>query len=77
MAADGPVFKRWSEADDIYLRSSWGNVPIPSIAAHLGRTENAILQRAYKVLGTTLDRAPKVGRIKGRRIGPDGRRQKP
>ncbi len=73
---DFPVFKRWSEADDIYLRSSWGNVGIPEIAARLKRTENAILQRAYKVMGTTLDRAPKAGRIKGRRIGKDGKRQK-
>lgn len=66
--ADHPVFKRWSKAQDIYLKDNWGRRPLPDIAAVLGRTEDAIRQRAYKVLGTTIDREPKPGRIKGRRL---------
>lgn len=75
MALDGPVFKRWTHGDDEYLRSNWGRVGISEIAAVLRRTEGSVKQRAYKVMGTTLDRDPKPGRIKGRRIGLDGKRQ--
>ena len=77
MALDGPVFKRWTQADVAYLRAKWGRDSIASIAAALRRTEGSIKQRAYKVIGTTIDRDPKPGRIKGRQIGPDGKRQRP
>lgn len=66
--ADGPVFRRWSRDQDMYLKDNWGRRPLAEIAAVLGRTEDAVKQRAYKVLGTTLDRDPKPGRIKGRRL---------
>ncbi|MEQ8395035.1 hypothetical protein [Thalassobaculum sp.] len=66
--ADGPVFQRWSKAQDMYLKDNWGRAPIAEIAAALGRTEKAITERAYKVVGTTLDRDPKAGRRKGRRL---------
>jgi hypothetical protein len=52
----------------MYLKDNWGRRPLAEIAAVLGRTEDAVKQRAYKVLGTTLDRDPKPGRIKGRRL---------
>lgn len=68
MPADGPVFKRWQPSDDIYIRSAWGKKPVSEIAAVLRRTEDAVKQRAYRLFGTTLDREPVKGRIKGRRI---------
>ena len=52
----------------MYLRSNFGRVSMAEMEAILRRPESAIRQRAYKVLGTTLDREPKPGRIKGRRI---------
>ena len=74
--ADFAVVKRWAADDDAYLRSAWGHRPLPEIAATLRRTENAVKQRAYKILGTTLDRDPKQGRIRGRRINKDGTRNR-
>lgn len=76
MATDGPVFQRWTAEADTFLRSNWGRTSMAEIAAALNRTDNAVKQRAYKVMGTTLDRDPKPGRIKGRRVGKDGRRQR-
>lgn len=68
MTASGPVFKRWTAEDEQYLRSNWERKPLSEICAVLKRPEGAVKQRAYRLLGTTLDREPKPGRIKGRRI---------
>ena len=60
--------RRWMPEDEIYLRRNWELTPVLEIARTLGRTEKAVEQRAYKLFGTTLDRDPKPGRIKGRRV---------
>lgn len=54
-----PIFKRW--AQDQYLKDNWERAPIDRIAAVIGRAEDAIKQREYKLMGTTLDSAP-IGR---------------
>jgi hypothetical protein len=67
MTAEGPIFKRWMPADDMVIRSYWGVKSVEEIAAMLKRTVGAVRQRAWRVVGTTIDRDPKPGRIKGRR----------
>ena len=52
------AFPRWSEDEKTFLREAWGRRPTLEIVAKLGRTEAAIRQEAYKLLGTTLDRPP-------------------
>jgi hypothetical protein len=52
------AFPRWSDQEKDFLRGAWGRLPTVEIVAHLGRTEAAIRQEAYKLLGTTLDRPP-------------------
>jgi hypothetical protein len=58
VTASRHIVRRWSTADDLFLRSSWREKSIAEIAAALGRTDKAIKARAYKVLGTTLNCAP-------------------
>lgn len=69
MTADGPIVLRWTPEQKQFLRSNWGRIPLSEIAAALGRGEDAVKQRAYKLLGTTIDRDPKPGRRKGRTKG--------
>lgn len=46
----------WTEEDKFYLEEKWGSVPIPQLASYLGRTELAIMQKAYRMeLGPFLD----------------------
>jgi hypothetical protein len=52
------AFPRWSDDEKTFLREAWGRLPTLEIVARLGRTEAAIRQEAYKLLGTTLDRPP-------------------
>lgn len=40
--------KHWTEKELEYLDDSWGRVSIPTIAAHLGRSVNAVKCKAYK-----------------------------
>lgn len=41
--------KFWTEAERDYLESAWGSRSIPHIAAHLGRSESAIENKASKM----------------------------
>jgi hypothetical protein len=52
------AFPRWNEEERNYLRTAWGRVPTDEIVSRLGRSEAAVRQEAYKLLGTTLDRPP-------------------
>jgi hypothetical protein len=52
------AFPRWNEQEKTFLREAWGRLPTSEIATRLGRSEAAIRQEAYKLLGTTLDRPP-------------------
>jgi hypothetical protein len=52
------AFPRWNDEERSYLRMAWGRVPTLEIVSRLGRSETAIRQEAYKLLGTTLDRPP-------------------
>ncbi len=56
------VVKRWLQDEDEYLKATFGQLPIDTIKRVLKRTESAIRQRAYRVIGTTLDRAPMTPR---------------
>ena len=48
--------KPWTEDEIEYLSEAWGNVPVKRIAAHLGRSVNAINVKVYKYgLGSFLD----------------------
>jgi hypothetical protein len=52
------AFPRWTQEEKHYLREAWGRAPLTEIVERLGRSEAAIRQEAYKLLGTTLDRQP-------------------
>lgn len=62
------IFRKWNGAQNAYLRRSWEKVPMDEMMTALGRTQKAIEDQAYRLLGTTIDRAPAQGRTKGRRI---------
>ena len=48
--------RNWSEEDMFYLEEGWGSTPIPRLAFYLGRTEEAVIQKAYRMgLGRFLD----------------------
>ena len=51
-------FPRWQDHERRLLGRAWGKAPVEEIARQLGRSENAVRQEAYKLFGTTLDRAP-------------------
>jgi len=64
----GPVFKRWTPEQDQYLKDNWERIQIEEIAHALGRTDDAIKQRAYKLMGTTLDRESMENSSKGKAV---------
>lgn len=48
--------KNWTTEETEYLTECWGRVPLKSICAHLGRSENAVKIRAQRLsLGAFLD----------------------
>ena len=48
--------RTWTEEDRFYLEEKWGSTPIPQLALDLDRTENAVMQKAYRMgLGPFLD----------------------
>ena len=48
--------RTWTEEDKFYLEEKWGSTPIPQLALDLDRTENAVIQKAYRMgLGPFLD----------------------
>ena len=49
--------RRWTMADDAQLRSLYGTTTAADIAAVLGRTENAVVERA-RILGIAMERRP-------------------
>jgi hypothetical protein len=51
-------FPKWQDDERRLLGRAWGKAPVDEIARQLGRSENAVRQEAYKLFGTTLDRAP-------------------
>ena len=62
-------FPKWQDEERRLLGRVWGKIPVEAIARQLGRSENAVRQEAYKLFGTTLDRAP----IRRGRKPPQGR----
>lgn len=61
-------FPKWQDNERRLLGHAWGKTPVEEIAHQLGRSENAIRQEAYKLFGTTLDRAPMRRRRKQPRV---------
>lgn len=61
-------FPKWQDNERRLLGHAWGKLPVEEIAQQLGRSENAIRQEAYKLFGTTLDRAPMRRRRKQPRV---------
>jgi hypothetical protein len=51
-------YPKWDDDERRLLGHAWGKTPVAEIARQLGRSESAIRQEAYKLFGTTLDRAP-------------------
>lgn len=51
-----PVAPGWSPVDDFRVRLFYGDVPLPELAARLGRTVNAVRARVNH-LGWSLDKA--------------------
>lgn len=41
--------KPWTQEEETYLAESWGHVTVAGIAAHLGRTENAVIVRVNRL----------------------------
>lgn len=41
--------KNWNEEECNFLEDRWGTIPIPTIAKSLGRTEEAVKLKAYKL----------------------------
>lgn len=41
--------EKWTVEEELFLRRSWGSVPVKDIAAHLGRTNGAINSRAARL----------------------------
>lgn len=54
--ASYPVAPGWSPVDDFRVRLFYGDVPLPELAARLGRTVNAVRARVNH-LGWSLDKA--------------------
>ncbi len=40
----------WNDDEDKIVRDNWGKLPTKQIAAMLGRTKNAVIGRAYRLL---------------------------
>lgn len=49
MAADPPAWAPWTDADEATLRRHYGKARTRSLAARLGRTPNAVKQKAMKL----------------------------
>ena len=48
--------KNWTSDEETYLSENWGQMTIPGIAKHLGRTTNSVIVRARRMgLGAVLD----------------------
>lgn len=41
--------EKWTVDEELFLRKSWGMIPVKEIAAHLGRTNGAIDSRAARL----------------------------